>query len=135
MDNVSKEKRSEIMRKVKNTDTRMEIALRSSLWRKGTYFRVKNKKYLGNPDIVIKKSKTVIFVDSCFWHGCKLHLRLPKSNTKYWTDKIKKNKDRDAAVGIYYKKNDWQIIRVWEHEIKSANQIEACTTEIKNRVI
>lgn len=96
----------------------MEIAFRKAIWRKGFRYSKNSSNYFGKPDIVLKKHKTVIFLDSCFWHGCKKHLRLPMTRKGYWTKKIERNKQRDKEVSRYYKKIDWKIIRIWEHELK-----------------
>ncbi len=117
-DTVSKKKRSEIMGTVRSKDTKMEIAFRKAIWRKGFRYSKNSSKYFGKPDIVLKKYKTVIFLDSCFWHGCKKHCRIPIARKKYWTEKIERNKQRDKEVNSYYKKVGWKIIRVWEHDIK-----------------
>lgn len=60
----------------------------------------------------------VIFIDSCFWHFCPVHGRIPKSNTDYWNAKYIKNKTRDEEVNTFYRENNWNILRVWEHEFK-----------------
>jgi len=60
----------------------------------------------------------VIFIDSCFWHGCEKHGQLPKSNQDFWAKKIKGNLERDRKVSEYYMKNGWNILRVWEHQLK-----------------
>lgn len=117
-DVVSKKKRSEIMSRVKNKDSKIEILFRKKLWAAGIRYRKNVKNYFGKPDIVIKKNKTVIFIDSCFWHGCKKHFRLPEQNKKYWIKKIKRNKEKDREVATFYKKSKWKIIRIWEHEIE-----------------
>ncbi|RZV39172.1 MAG: hypothetical protein EVJ48_05430 [Candidatus Acidulodesulfobacterium acidiphilum] len=65
--------------------------------------------------MVLKKYKTVIFVDSCFWHGCETHLRMPKTRIEYWVAKIERNKARDVEVNEYYKKIGWKLFRIWEH--------------------
>lgn len=117
-DTVSKKKRSEIMRAVKSKDTKMEIAFRKAIWRRGFRYSKNSSKYFGKPDIVLKKYKTAIFLDSCFWHGCKKHCRTPTARKKYWTEKIKRNEQRDEEVNKYYKKIDWKVLRVWEHEIE-----------------
>jgi len=116
-DTVSKRKRSEIMGAVKSKDTKMEIAFRKAIWRKGLRYSKSSSRYFGKPDIVLKKYKTAIFLDSCFWHGCKKHCRIPIVRKKYWTEKIKRNKQQDKEVNGYYKKVGWKIIRVWEHDI------------------
>lgn len=106
------------MRAVKGKETSLEQQLRINLWYQGIRYRKNSVKLFGKPDISIKKKKVVIFVDSCFWHGCDKHLRLPKSNRDYWLKKIEKNKIRDIEVNEYYKTQNWKIVRVWEHEIK-----------------
>ena len=116
-DVVSKKKRSEIMSAVKSKDTKIEIIFRKALWKKGFRYSKNSKKYFGKPDLVLKKYKTVIFIDSCFWHGCKKHCRVPATNKKYWTDKINRNKERDSEVNKFYKKVGWKFIRIWEHEM------------------
>jgi len=130
-DTVSKKKRSEIMSAVRSKDTKMEIAFRKAIWRKGFRYSKNSSKYFGKPDIVLKKYKTAIFLDSCFWHGCKKHYRIPTARKKYWTEKIKRNKQRDKEVNRYYRKNGWKIIRVWEHEIKDVNLIYKIIKSLK----
>lgn len=117
-DVVSKKKRSEIMSLVRSKDTKIEIAFRKYFWKAGFRYRNNSTKYFGKPDLVLKKDKVVIFIDSCFWHGCKKHLRMPSTNKKYWKNKIKINIARDKEVNKYYKKAGWKNFRIWEHEIK-----------------
>lgn len=117
-DGVSKKKRSEIMRAVKSRNTKIEIIFREAFWKKGFKYRKNSAKYFGKPDLVLKKYKTVIFIDSCFWHGCKKHFRMPSTNRQYWKNKIKMNITRDKEVNKYYKKAGWKNFRIWEHEIK-----------------
>ena len=62
----------------------------------------------------------MIFIDSCFWHGCKKHGSIPATRKKFWTGKIERNKARDEEVSKYYKKLDWKVIRVWEHDLKKS---------------
>lgn len=116
-DIFSKEKRSDIMSKVRSKDSKIEIIFRKALWKEGFRYRKNCKNYFGKPDLVLKKYKTVFFIDSCFWHGCKKHGTLPKTNKKFWINKINANKNRDKMVTRYYRKNNWKIIRIWEHEI------------------
>ena len=116
-DIYTKEKRSEIMSRIKSKDSKIETEFRRAIWKAGFRYRKNVKSYFGKPDLVLKKYKIVIFIDSCFWHGCKKHCRLPATNKKYWIDKIKRNKERDKEVNRYYKKIGWNIIRIWEHDI------------------
>lgn len=132
-DTVSKKKRSEIMSKVKSKDSEIEVKFRKAIWKAGFRYRKNSANYFGKPDLVLKKYKTVIFIDSCFWHGCKKHCRLPSSNKKYWVEKIERNKRRDKEVNRYYRKLGWKVIRVWECEIY--NNFVETTEKIKNGLI
>lgn len=105
------------MKAVKSKHTQFENKVTKILWNHGFRFR-KNTNMLGKPDISIKKYKIVIFLDSCFWHGCKLHCRLPEANKDYWSTKIAKNKKRDREVTNFYETKGWHILRIWEHQIK-----------------
>lgn len=118
MDTVSKTKRSEIMSRIKSRDSKIEIAFRKELWRRGFRYLKNPSKYFGKPDIVLPKYNTVIFIDSCFWHGCKKHCRMPTSRTEYWYQKIERNRQRDKIVNKHYRKTQWNIIRIWEHDLK-----------------
>ena len=118
MDTVSKEKRSEMMSHVKGRDSKMEVSFRKELWKHGFRYRKNSTKYFGTPDIVLPKYKTTIFLDSCFWHGCKEHCRLPTTRAKFWKEKIERNKERDREVNKHYKRIGWRVIRLWEHDLK-----------------
>src|SRR3989344_5970955 len=123
MDNVSQGKRSETMSRIRNKDSKIEKFFCKELWELGFRYRKNSSKYFGKPDIVLKSSKTVIFIDSCFWHGCKYHCRIPSVRKFYWVEKISRNKIRDKNVSKYYKKLGWNIFRVWEHSIKNNNNV------------
>jgi DNA mismatch endonuclease, patch repair protein len=115
------EARSYIMSKIKKTDTKPEIKVRKYLFKNGFRFRLHDKHIMGNPDIVLKKYKTVIFVNGCFWHahkGCKLN-KPPKSNLNYWLPKIKKNVERDKNNQIVLTVQGWKVLTVWECELES----------------
>ncbi len=126
MDTVSKKKRSEIMSRIKSRDSKIEILFRKELWKHGFRYRKNSGKFFGKPDIVLKKHKTVIFIDSCFWHGCKKHCRIPTIHKKYWIAKVTSNVARDKEVSKYYRVKDWKIFRIWEHDINknSAKTVE-----------
>ncbi|QRF22267.1 very short patch repair endonuclease [Alicyclobacillus sp. TC] len=116
-DNVSKQRRSEIMKAVRSRNTSPEIRVRRELWKRGIRFRVNVKDLPGKPDIAVKKLKVAIFIDSCFWHGCVEHGRIPKSNVAFWTTKIDRNKERDRRVTEQYIANGWCVVRIWEHDL------------------
>lgn len=128
MDKVSKDKRSEIMRLVKSKETKLEQLFRQKLWNAGLRYTKHNENQFGKPDLMLKRKRIAIFIDSCFWHGCPEHLRVPASNRKYWISKIEGNKNRDKEVNAHYRKSGWRVIRVWEHQI--SKQLE----EVVNRI-
>jgi DNA mismatch endonuclease, patch repair protein len=127
-DNLTKEQRKKNMRAIKSQST-LENKVTKDLWRLGFRFR-KNANLYGKPDISIKKYKIVIFIDSCFWHCCPVHGNMPKSNKDYWEKKLERNIQRDIEVNQYYIDKGWNILRVWEHDLKE-NPIET-TNFIEN---
>ncbi|KKQ34861.1 MAG: mismatch endonuclease, patch repair protein Vsr protein [Candidatus Nomurabacteria bacterium GW2011_GWB1_37_5] len=117
-DNFTRKKRSEIMSKILSKESKIENFIGKILWSEGIRYRRNVRSMFGNPDFTIRKRKIVIFVDSCFWHGCIKHGTIPVSNRKFWKEKIERNKTRDKEVTKHYKKEKWKILRIWEHEIK-----------------
>ena len=116
-DNVSREKRSKIMSSIKGKNTKPEIIVRKLLWAQGIRYRIHNRKVFGTPDISIKKQKLAIFIDGCFWHGCSNCYKAPKTNSKFWKDKLEYNKHRRTIVRHELRKNDWKILEFWEHQV------------------
>lgn len=121
------EERSRNMAAIKGKDTKPEMIVRKYLFSRGLRFRVQVRKLPGNPDIVLPKYKTVIFVNGCFWHGhegCK-YFRLPKSNVEFWKEKIERNIERDRESMRALLDLGWKVIRVWECELRNkANREE-----------
>ena len=119
-DKLTPEQRSRCMSAVKGKDTKPEMIVRKYLFSKGLRFRLHVRSLPGNPDIVLPKYKTVVFINGCFWHGhegCKYY-RLPKSNVEFWEFKITNNKNRDVLNEIKLKELGWRVIRIWECEIR-----------------
>jgi len=116
----SKEKRSDVMSKIRSTNTKPEKLLRSLLHSKGLRFRIHRKDLPGKPDIIFPKQKLAIFVHGCFWHYHKdcNEGRIPSSNSKFWKDKLEKNilKDEKAIKDLI--KIGWNVVVVWECEIE-----------------
>ena len=117
-DVLSKEQRRKNMQAIRAKETAFEIMVRKELWKKGIRYRKNVRDLMGVPDIAIKKHKLVIFLDSCYWHGCPEHGVMPKSNREFWEKKIKRNIERDTEVTSYYRSRNWTILRFWEHEVK-----------------
>jgi DNA mismatch endonuclease (patch repair protein) len=119
MDIWSKEKRSEVMSKIRSENTKPEKILRSWFYANGLHFRIHRKDLPGKPDIVFAKYKTVIFVHGCFWHyhkDCR-EGRIPSTNSKFWEEKLLKNIQRDEKHQLKLKELGWKVIVVWECEI------------------
>jgi DNA mismatch endonuclease (patch repair protein) len=68
-------------------------------------------------DVVFRKARVCVFVDGCFWHGCKDHFRVPKTNTAWWREKIADNRQRDKRQSRKLRALGWTVLRVWEHQI------------------
>lgn len=120
-DVFTKEKRSEIMSKVRGKDTKPEIRLRKELWHRGYRYR---KQY--GPcriDIAFPGRKVAIFVDGCFWHMCPMHCKIPESNRDYWEPKLKRNVDRDKERTAMLETQGWTVLRIWEHELKNIDEV------------
>ena len=119
-DLISKEKRSYMMSMIKGKNTKPEIIVRKYLFHCGFRFRVNVKRLPGTPDIVLRKYKTAIFVNGCFWHGhenCKYFV-LPKTNSEFWSDKIERNKARDKKQQRQLAAMGWHCITIWECQLK-----------------
>lgn len=117
--------RSEIMRAIKSKDTKPEITVRSLVHRLGYRFRLHRKDILGTPDIAFPGRHKLIFIHGCFWHGhdCKRGSRVPKENRNYWEKKIERNKRRDALNVDALEQLRWQILVIWECEIKDSQDL------------
>lgn len=124
---MTTEQRSRCMAAIKGKDTMPEMIVRKYLFSCGLRFRIQVRKLPGNPDIVLPKYKTVIFVDGCFWHGhedCR-YFRLPKSNVEFWKEKIERNIERDRESMQALLDLGWKVVRVWECELRNkANREE-----------
>lgn len=122
MDNITKDKRSRTMSKIKSKNTKPELLVRKFLHDHGIRYRLHLASLPGKPDIVITKLRVVIFINGCFWHGhkaktCKL-ARIPKSNIEFWTNKIKRNKKRDERTQKALRQAGWHVFNVWECSLK-----------------
>lgn len=118
-DTLSKDKRHINMSHIKSAETKIEIKVRKWLYKNGVRYRKNSRNILGTPDISIKKYKIAIFINGCFWHGhynCKL-ATVPKTNTDFWVDKIKKNKVRDIKIKRELESEGWHVLVIWECQL------------------
>ncbi|WP_353982188.1 very short patch repair endonuclease [Salinicola endophyticus] len=110
------------MRKQRRKDTAPEIAIRRILHSQGYRYRVD---FLlpdtrRRADLVFTRCKVAIFVDGCFWHSCPMHGTVPKTNTKWWVEKLARNVERDRDTDRLLKEAGWIVLRFWEHESPQA---------------
>lgn len=119
-DILSKEQRKRCMSKIKSKDTKPEMLVRRFLFSQGFRFRLHRKDLPGNPDIVLPKYKTVIFINGCFWHGhkdCKF-ATIPETNRDFWLNKISGNVIRDNESVEKLSQLGWKVIVIWQCELK-----------------
>lgn len=104
------------MSAVKHRGSRMEVQAATTFRKLKIRYRSHPKGFFGKPDFYLLDLNAVVFVDSCFWHGCSRHGSTPKNNGAFWRRKIARNKERDREVGRAYRKLDRRIVRIWEHD-------------------
>ena len=106
------------MRQVRSENTTPEMYVRRALHAAGFRFRLHDKRLPGNPDLVLARYKTVVFVQGCLWHwhGCR-RSRMPSSNVDYWERKIARNVERDAKNTTVLSDTGWCVELVWECEL------------------
>ena len=118
-DVFSRSKRSEVMSRIRSRGNQSTEVAFVGVWRRhGISGWRRNYPLFGRPDFVFPKAKIAVFVDGCFWHGCPAHFRPPKTNRRFWQNKIAKNIARDRAVSRRLRRQGWHVFRFWEHDIK-----------------
>ena len=142
MDRLTPQQRHANMAAIRSKDTKPEMIVRRGLWKRGFRFRLNYKQLPGHPDLVLRKYRTCIFVNGCFWHGHKLAeprmsdgrclmedviessecCKIPKTNREFWVAKIRRNKERDKEEQRKLAEMGWHCITVWECELKPQKQ-------------
>jgi len=129
-DVLSKKRRSKLMARVRSKDTRFErdfiSVLRKTIKNK---FQTNVADIKGKPDIVFLKDKTCIFLDSDFWHGWQYPRWKHLLKNDFWRRKIEANRKRDKKITVHLRRNNWRVLRFWEHSIKK--DIESCVRKIE----
>ena len=122
-DSLTPEQRSAQMSRIRGTNTKLEVLVRSALHARGFRFRLGGSGLPGKPDLVLPKYKAVVFVHGCFWHGhsCPLY-RLPKTRPEFWSDKIDSNRQRDARVELQLQDSGWRVEVVWECSLRGVKE-------------
>jgi DNA mismatch endonuclease, patch repair protein len=137
VDQLSKEDRSKLMKRVRRSHTAPELKLRKALHRQGLRYVIGDRRLPGSPDIVFPKHHIALFVHGCFWHGhdCRQG-RAPGSNQDYWLPKMEANKCRDAKKHRQLEELGWRVITVWECELKHLEgaALEDFAARVKARI-
>lgn len=125
--------RSQVMSRVKGTDTRPEWRVRRYLWRRGLRYRLHARKLPGKPDLVFPSRRIAVFVHGCFWHchpGCP-NARTPKSRLEFWGPKLASNvaRDRDNAASLEVL--GWTVLTVWECQTRDERRLAAIAATIE----
>lgn len=131
MDILTPEKRSLLMSRIRSKGNfSTEVAFLKALRSVGVKRWRRHSLISGfKPDFVFKREKVVVFVDGCFWHSCPLHGSVPKSNKDFWLKKFKANVERDCRTDLVLRSQGWQVIRFWEHDVKT--DAEYCAESVK----
>lgn len=121
---MTPEQRHRCMSHIKGRDTKPELVVRRWLWRQGFRYRLYVKSLPGRPDIVMRKWRTVIMVNGCFWHGHDCNKRRPSTNAQFWQDKITRNRERDAHNQALLRAAGWHVIVIWECQLSAKNRVQ-----------
>ena len=131
MDKLSSEQRHKNMAAIRGKNTKPEMIVRRWLWSRGFRYRLNSPKLPGHPDLVLRKYRTCVFVNGCFWHGHHVEVKsekrgvkssecckIPKTNRGFWVEKIRRNKERDKEEQRKLAAMGWHSITIWECELK-----------------
>ena len=131
-DRLTPAQRHLVMSHIRSRNTKPELKVRQWLWRHGYRYRLNVKSVPGKPDIVMRRYRTAIFVNGCFWHGHHVETqdfaslqditnssccKIPQTNRAFWVNKIKRNQERDQQNYQVLHDNGWQVIVVWECQL------------------
>ena len=123
------------MAAIHSKDTKPEMIVRKGLWNRGFRYGLNSPKLPGHPDLVLKKYRTCIFVNGCFWHGHKVEVRseegevrssdcckIPNTRREFWVAKIRRNQERDVETQKRLAEMGWHCITIWECELKPSKR-------------
>ena len=144
-DTMTPQQRHRCMSHIRSKDTKPELKVRRWLWTHGYRYRLCVKSVPGKPDIVMRKYRTAIFVNGCFWHGHDVELvvsseqlvvksskccKIPNTNREFWISKIHRNQERDRQNYKVLEENGWQVVVVWECEL-TTSRLERTMREVE----
>jgi DNA mismatch endonuclease (patch repair protein) len=117
VDDITREQRRRCMSAVRSLNTKPEIILRRTLWHNGIRGYRLRSRLVGHPDLYFPGMKLAVFVDGCFWHGCRECKRIPSTRSEFWSRKISANRKRDRIVDSKLAQSGITVVRMWEHEV------------------
>lgn len=134
-DTLTKAERSALMSRIRGTDTKPEVLVRSALHRAGFRFRLHSRALPGRPDIVLPMHRTVIFVHGCFWHrhGCSLASE-PASRKAFWREKFARNVARDKRTAAALRRAGWRVLTVWECTLRTKIRREQAIARLLSKI-
>ena len=140
MTKLSAEQVHKTMASIRSQNTKPEMIVRRGLWKMGFRYRLNSKKLPGHPDLVLRKYRTCVFVNGCFWHGHNVAMpimdngkwiidnseccKIPKTRREFWVAKIRRNQERDIEEQRRLAEMGWHCITVWECELKPSKHEE-----------
>lgn len=119
---ASSEATRRIMQANVGRETEPDRVLRREIYRRGMRFWKYRRPVTAvrcEADIVFPRQRVCVFVDGCFWHGCPVHFRTPKTNSEWWSEKIAANRTRDRRQATHLREAGWYVVRVWTHDLTS----------------
>ncbi|MGA2656573.1 MAG: very short patch repair endonuclease [Verrucomicrobiota bacterium] len=123
-DVFTKAKRSQVMAAIRSRGNKAtELRLASILRAAGVTGWRRHQRLPGRPDFIFPRARLAVFVDGCFWHGCRWHYRVPKSRGAFWSPKIAGNKKRDQIVRLLLRRRGWRVLRIWQHSLRDPARV------------
>ena len=117
-------KRSEVMSRIRGKGNKgTELAFARLLREYGITGWRRHLPLPGRPDFVFRRERVIVFVDGCYWHGCRWHYREPTTNVEFWQKKIEGNRQRDRKTTAILRRQGWKVLRVWEHSLAQPEKI------------
>lgn len=120
------------MSKIKGKDTSPEMRIRKLLFSNGVRGYRINYNLPGKPDIAFPRKRVAIFIDGCFWHKCPIHFQEPDTRKEFWIKKIDRNVERDKEINRKLEETGWEVIRIWEHQVRKNPDL--VVVEVINRL-
>jgi DNA mismatch endonuclease (patch repair protein) len=128
-DVFTKKKRSQVMAAIRSKGNQAtELKLASILRAAGITGWRRHQPLPGHPDFIFRRARLAVFVDGCFWHGCRWHCRMPEGNREYWQGKIARNSARDRRTTRLLRSQGWKVLRIWGHALASPETVVARIT-------